>query len=96
MTLNSYFIDRFRPVKCQLQRSKPCNVVECLGHFNRIVPSLEDSLASMLMKQHGIRSGKYLLKTICETLNFKMSLDASALKNLCLWCEFQKLPTIHY
>ena len=24
-----------------------------------------------------------------ETLNFKMSPDASALKNLCLWCEFQ-------
>ena len=24
-----------------------------------------------------------------ETLNFKMSLDASALRNLCLWCEFQ-------
>ena len=26
---------------------------------------------------------------ISETLNFHMSLDASALKNLCLWCEFQ-------
>ena len=29
-----------------------------------------------------------------ETLNFKMSLDASALKNLCLWCEFRLLPII--
>ena len=27
--------------------------------------------------------------TISETLNFKMSLDASALRNLCLWCEVQ-------
>ena len=26
---------------------------------------------------------------ISETLNFKMSIDASVLKNLCLWCEFQ-------
>ena len=36
---------------------------------------------------------KYLLKTpgnrVSETLNSKMSLDASVLKNLCLWCEFQ-------
>ena len=89
MTLNAYFINRFRPEKCQLQRSKLCDVVECLGHFDRIVPSLADSLACMLTKQHDIRSGKYLLKTISETLNFKMSLDGSALKNLCLWCEFQ-------
>ena len=27
--------------------------------------------------------------TISKTINFKMSLDAFALKNLCLWCEFQ-------
>ena len=36
---------------------------------------------------------KYLLKTpgngISQTLNSRMFLDASALKNLCLWCEFQ-------
>ena len=89
MTLNAYFINRFRPEKCQLQRSKLCDVVECLGHFDHIVPSLADSLACMLTKQHDIRSGKYLLKTISETLNFKMSLDGSALKNLFLWCEFQ-------
>ena len=40
-----------------------------------------------------ISSGKFPLKTpgnaISETLYFKISLDASALKNLCLWCEFQ-------
>ena len=47
------------------------------------------SLTRILTKQHDIRSGgEYLLKTpenaISETLNFKMSLDATALKNLCL------------
>ena len=26
---------------------------------------------------------------ISKTLNFKMSLDALVLKNLCLWCEFR-------
>ena len=66
-----------------------CDVVECLGHFDSIVTSL----ASILTKQHGIRIGKYLLKPlgndISKTLNFKISLDASALKNLCLWCKFQ-------
>ena len=67
----------------------PCNVVEHLGHFDGIVPSL----ACILTKQHGVHGGKYLLKTpgntISETLNFKISLDASALKNLCLWSKFQ-------
>ena len=53
--------------------------------FDGIVPSLP----RVLTKQHGIRgAGEYLLKTpenaISETLNFKMSLDATALKNLCL------------
>ena len=41
----------------------------------------------------GVCDGKSLLKTsgnaISETLNFKMSLGASSLKNLCLWCELQ-------
>ena len=59
------------------------------GHCDSIVPCL----ACIVTKQHGVRSGKYLLKTpgnaISKTLNFKMSLDASALKNLCLLCEFQ-------
>ena len=31
---------------------------------------------------------------ISETLNFKMSLDASALRNLCLLCEFQRCPLL--
>ena len=72
-----------------------CDVVERLGHFNGIIPSL----ACILTKQHGVPGGKFLLKTpgnpISETLNFKMALDASTLKNLLLWCEFQS-PTIHY
>ena len=70
---------------------EPCNVMECVGHFDGIVPNL----ACILTKQHGVCSGKHLLKTpgddIFETLNFRMSLDASALKNLCLWCEFRLL-----
>ena len=42
---------------------------------------------------------KYRFRTpgngISETLNSKLSLIASALKNLCLWCEFQScLPII--
>ena len=68
---------------------EPCDVVERLGNFNGIILSL----ACILTKQHGVRGGKFLLKSpgnaISEALNFKMSLDASALKNLCLWYEFQ-------
>ena len=60
-----------------------------MGHFDGIVPSL----VCILTRQPDVRGAKYLLKTsgntISETLFFKMSLDASALKNLCLWCEFQ-------
>ena len=36
---------------------EPCDVVERLGHFNSIVPSL----VSILTKQHGPPGGKYLL-----------------------------------
>ena len=54
---------------------EPCDVMECLRHFDSIVPSL----ACILMKQW-LPGGKYLLKTpgnmISETLNFKMSLHA--------------------
>ena len=65
---------------------EPCDVVERLGHFNGIILSL----ACILTIQLGVRGGKFLLKSpgnaISETL---MSLDASDLKNLCHWCEFQ-------
>ena len=68
---------------------EPCDVVERLGHFDGIA----SSLACIPTKQHGVRGGKYLLNTpgdaISEILNFTMSLDASALKNVRLWCEFQ-------
>ena len=71
------------------QTFEPCDVLEHLGHFDGIVPSL----ACIVPKQHGVLGRKYLLKTsgntISETLIFKMSLDASALENLFLWCRFQ-------
>ena len=63
---------------------EPCNFVERLGHFNGMC---------IRTKPNGIHGGKYILKTpgnaIFETLNFKMSLDASALKNLWLWYKFK-------
>ena len=72
-----------------MERFTPSDVLERLGHFDGIVPSL----AFVLTKQHGVRCGKNLLKTlgntISETMIFKMSLGALALKNVCLWCEFQ-------
>ena len=59
-----------------------------LGHFDSLFDPIVPSLALILTKQHGIRGGDYLLKipenAISETLNFTMSLDARALKNLCL------------
>ena len=68
---------------------KPCDVLESLGHFDGIVASL----VCILTKQRAICGEKCLLKTpanaISETLIFKMFPDALALKNLCLWCEFQ-------
>ena len=68
---------------------EPCDVLECQGHFDGIVPSL----ACILTKHNGVCSGKHLLKSlgnaISESLIIKMSLDASALKNLCLGYEFQ-------
>ena len=62
-----------------------------LGHFDSLLDGIVPSLARILTKQHGIRGargGEYLLKTpenaISETLNFKMSLHATTLKNVCL------------
>ena len=67
---------------------EPCDVLERLGHFDGIVPSL----ACILTKQRGVRGGKYLLKTpgntIFETLIFKISLEALTPENLFLWCKF--------
>ena len=54
--------------------------------------SVAISVACIVTKQHSVCGRKYLLETpgnaISETLNFKMSLDASVSKNLCFWCEF--------
>ena len=69
-----------------------------MGHFDHIVPSL----ASILTKQQGVHGGKYVLKisgnAISETLNFKMSRDALALKNLygLSLVQVPNLPTIHH
>ena len=72
-----------------------------LWTFDCVFPSL----ARILMKQHGICGGKYLLKTpgnaISETLNFKMFLDASALKLLSLSLsslqanQYHRLKIVH-
>ena len=67
------------------------SLVEHLGHFDGIVPSL----ACILMTGNNIASmvqnTVYLLKTSgkanSKTLNFKLFLGTSVLKNLCLWCE---------
>ena len=72
--------------------------MERLGPFNRIVPSL----ACILTKQHGVRGGKYLLKTpgntISETLinifqNVPRCLRAQELVPL---VQVPKPPIIHY
>ena len=72
-----------------VKRSKNAPGISLPGIRGRFFDGIVPSLARVLMKQHGIRGGgEYLLKTpenaISETLNFKMSLDATALKNLCL------------
>ena len=59
-----------------------------LWNASEILTALFLVLVCILMKKHGVRGGKYLLTTPGKTLNFKMSLDVLALKNLCLWCEF--------
>ena len=78
-----YFLNRFTSAKhlnCKMSQ-KPWNIVTTMFPV------------SILTKQHSICGGKYLLKTpgnaISENINFKMSLDASALKNMYLWSEFQ-------
>ena len=84
MTLNPY-LNRFRIVKLS-NCAMSWNALDILTALFPVLP---------VVWQRNMESTveKYLLKTpgngISETLNFKMSLDASALKNLCLWCEFQ-------
>ena len=77
MTLNAY-LNRFRSAK---------------GSNCAILRNTWDILTALFPVLRGVCDGKYLLKIpgngISETLNFKMSLDASALRNLCLLCVFQ-------
>ena len=49
--------------------------MECLGHFDGIVPSP----ACILTRQHGVHLLKTSGNAISETQNFKISLDASVL-----------------
>ena len=70
--------------------------MECLRHFEGIVPSV----ASILTKQYSIRDGKYLLKTpgnaISETQkthNVPRCLSPQELRPL---VQVSKSSTIHY
>ena len=84
LTLNTY-LNRFRPVK-RLNSAMSWNA------WN-ISTALFPVLRVFWQSNMAFAVEKYLLKTpgngVSKTLNSKTSLDASALKNLCLWCEFQ-------
>ena len=64
------------------------NYTECATHC--VVP---ENIHTPTTEGIGNSWGKYLLKTpgnaISETLIFTISLVSLALKNSCLWCEFQ-------
>ena len=86
----------FKQVKIS-EMFKLCDVVKHLRHFSGIVPSL----VCILTKQHGFRSGKYLLKTlenaISETVNVKMSLGLGlGPQELIPLVRVPKVPTIYY
>ena len=69
------------------------SLVERLGHFNGIVPSLACILNIGNNMASTVENTVYFLKTsgkaISKTLSFKLLLGTSAHKNLCLWCELQ-------
>ena len=76
---------------------KPFDVVEHLGHFNGIIPSL----AGILKNQHGVRIGKFLLSTpgnaISETLNFKNNVPRCLNpQELVPLVRVPNPPSIHY
>ena len=66
--------------------------------INGIVPSL--ACTCILMKQHGVHSGKYLLKTpgnaISETLKFQNVPRCLSPQELVPLVRVPKPPTIHY
>ena len=67
--------------------------MQCLGTPGTFLRHCSQSSVYSDETTWRLRGGKYLLKTsgnaISEIIIFKMSVDVSALKNLCLWCEFQ-------
>ena len=83
MTLNPY-LNRFRSVK-HSNRAMSWNAWDISMALSPVL--------HVFWRNNMESGGKYLLKTpgnaISETLKFKISLDASVLKNLCLWCKFQ-------
>ena len=70
--------------------------MEHLGPFNSIVPSL----ACILTKQHGVRGGKYLLKTPGNTIsrdsNFQNVPRCLRAQELVPLVQVPKPPIIHY
>ena len=73
MTLNAY-LNRFRSVKVS-----PWPFSQCCEYSD------ENNIASVVEDT----SWKPLKMPFLRLKRLKMSLDASALKNLCLWCKFQ-------
>ena len=84
MTLNTY-LNRFRSVK---------HSNHCVMSWNacNILIALFPLLWVFWWNKHPRWKIKTPGNAISETLNFKMSLDALAFKNLCLWREFQSHP----
>ena len=73
MTVNAY-LNRFRSVKVS-----PWPFSQCCEYSD------ENNIASVVENT----SWKPLKMPFLRLKRLKMSLDASALKNLCLWCKFQ-------
>ena len=82
MTFNAY-LNRFRSVKCSNHAWNACDILMVLFPVLRVF--WRNNIASVVVNTSWKPPGN----AISETLNFKMSLDASALKKLCLWCKFQ-------
>ena len=59
-----------------------------LGHFDSLFDGIVPSLARILMKQHGISGGEYLLKTP-ENAIFQNVARCHGPQELVPWCEFQ-------
>ena len=82
MTLKAY-LNRFRSVKC-LSHAMLWNAQDIVM---ALLPVLHVLWRNNMVGRLENTSWKPL-ETPFPRLNFNMSLDVSALKNLCLWCEF--------